>query len=260
MKHSKALKVFLYSIGIITVLWLTIPTLLIIPVSFTGQQSFAFPPKSWSFVNYENFFSNPAWIDSLILSIKIAVVVTVISTVVGTLASYALVIKKFRGSEIFQGVFLAPLIVPGIVVAVAVYLVFLTTGLVGTFWGYVGAHCVLAIPFVVVNVTASLTNFDTQLLRAGANLGASPLTVFRKITLPIILPGVFAGAIFAFVTSFDEVVVSLFIQAPGIQTLPVKMFISVANEVDPTIAAAATIVLLISASLLAVANMRNRKE
>lgn len=256
--RSLALRRTLIGIGVLVGAWLLVPTLIVIPISFSGNDSFQFPPSSWSLRHYETFFTDPSWLNSLLISVQLAAIVTVVATVLGTAASFALSRTAFAGRGVVNGLFLAPLIVPGIVIAVAVYVAFLQWGLIGTPLGFIAAHTVLALPFVVVNVTAALAGFDRMLERAAASLGASSLATFRRVTLPLIAPGLLSGAVFAFVTSFDEVVVSMFVQSPQLQTLPVRMFTSVTNEVDPTIAAASTVVIVVTTVLLALAASMRR--
>ncbi|GAA4560607.1 ABC transporter permease [Pseudonocardia xishanensis] len=260
MTGSPVLRRTLAVLGVLVGAWLVVPTLIVIPLSFSGEDSFAFPPRTWGVQHYVTFFTEQSWLTALLVSLQLAVIVTVVATVLGTMAAFALARSTFRGKGAVDGLFLAPLIVPGIVVAVAMYAAFLGWGLIGTPTGFVVAHTVLALPFVTVNVTAALSGFDRTLERAAASLGASSWATFRTVTLPIIRPGVFAGALFAFVTSFDEVVVSMFIQSPNLQTLPVRMFTSVTNEVDPTIAAASTVVLVVSTALLGLAGITRRNR
>lgn len=250
----------LIAFSVLVAAWLVVPTLIVIPISFTGESSFAFPPKSWSLQYYENFFTNPRWVNSLLNSLLIAIASMAIAAVLGTMAAYGLSIARFKGKQALHQLFLGPLIMPSIVIAVATYLVFLRWNLVGTLIGFIVIHALLGIPFVVTNVTTALSSFDYNLERAAAILGASRFKTFMQVTLPIIRPGIVAGALFAFVISFDEVVVSLFIQSPTLQTLPVRMYASVAEEVDPTISAASTIVLAVSAPLLLLANSRNKRK
>ncbi|MEU6262843.1 ABC transporter permease [Saccharopolyspora shandongensis] len=260
MTTGNRLRTSLIALGILIGAWLVVPTLIVVPISFSGEDSFAFPPKSWSLQHYATFFTEATWLSSLLVSIQLALIVTAVATVLGTMAAFALARTKFIGKGAIDGLFMSPLIVPGIVVAVAMYAAFLGWGLIGTPTGFIVAHTVLALPFVTVNVTASLAGFDRVLERASASLGASPWTTFWSVTFPLIRSGVLAGALFAFVTSFDEVVVSLFIQSPTLQTLPVRMFTSVTNEVDPTIAAASTVVLVVSTALLGLVTITRRNR
>lgn len=241
---------WLISIGVVVGAWLIAPVLIVIPLSFAGRDSFQFPPESWSTDYYVNFFTDRRWREALVASLILGVIVAIVATVLGTLAAFGLVRARFRGKGLVNGLVLAPLVAPGIVVAVAVFAVFLSWRLTGSLHGFVLAHSMLAIPFVVVTVTTSLQAFDRVLERAAASLGANRFQTFLRITLPNILPGVLTGALFAFVTSFDEVVVALYLQSPSFRTLPVKMYSSVSSETDPTIAAASTVILVLTTILI----------
>jgi len=240
--------------------WLIVPTLVVIPLSFTDRATFQFPPPGWSLRYYREFFADPAWLGSLLNSLQLALMVTVAATVLGVAATFALVRGRFRGKSLINGALVAPMMVPGIIVAIAVYAAFLDWQLVGTPQGYVVAHTVLALPFVVITVSSTLRTFDRRLEQAAASLGAGPVATFRQVTLPLLAPGIASGAVFAFVTSFDEVVVSLFIQSPELQTLPVRMFTSVTTEIDPTIAAAASLIVVLTTLLVLLPQLLRRSR
>jgi putative spermidine/putrescine transport system permease protein len=229
--------------GGLIALWLIAPILVVIPVSLNGNESFDFPPKTWSTRWYENLFSSPEWSAALWNSLQISGLVVVLATVLGTACAMGLDRGKLPGKALIRGLILSPMIIPVVIVAVGVYAVFLPWQLVGNTTGFVLAHTALAIPFVVVSVSTSLTGFDRRLEQAAASLGASPVATFFRVTLPLIMPGVFAGAVLAFITSFDEVVVALFLSNTNLRTVPVQMFNTLQN-VDPTIAAASTLVLI----------------
>ncbi len=169
---------------------------------------------------------------------------------VGTLAAFGLDRMKSSASGWLRLVLLTPMVVPGVVLGVGIYAVYLDTHLVGTLAGFVLAHTMLAIPFVLIAVSASLEVFDKRLELAAASLGADRLTTFRTVTLPLILPGLLSGLLFAFVTSFDEIIVSLFITSPYLKTLPVQIFTSITRDADPTVAAVGTILLLATTVLI----------
>ncbi|MGY1746547.1 ABC transporter permease [Blastococcus sp. SYSU D00695] len=232
---------------------LVAPTLVVIPLSFTDKPSFVFPPTGWSTRWYENLFTDQGWVDAALLSLQVGAIVTLIATVLGTAAALALVMGRGRWRVPTRGLVAAPTILPGIIVAIGIFSVFLKWGLTQTSTGYVLAHTALAIPMVVIAVSASLSTFDQQLLRAAHSLGAGPLATFRQVTLPLIAPGVLTGALFAFLTSFDEAIVSLFLSGPFARTLPVQIYQSVTAEIDPTIAAASTLLVAITTTLLVVA-------
>lgn len=224
--------------------WLVAPTLVVIPMSFADKKSLAFPPTGFSLRWYENFFTNPQWFGSLVTSARVALMVAVVATVIGTMAAIGIERMKSRTGGLIRAVLITPMIVPGVVLAVGVYAVYLDTQLVGTWAGYVLAHTLLAIPFVVIAVGANLAVFDARLETAAASLGASRLKTFFTITLPLILPGILSGALFAFVTSFDEVIVSLFITSPQLKTLPVQIFSSMTRDADPTVAAVGSLIFM----------------
>lgn len=244
--------VFVRVVTVLVGLLLVLPTLVVIPIGFTGKSTFAFPPETWSLRWYESFFEKPAWLLAFSHSIQIAVLATVVATVLGTAAAIGLHRwRRSRGRELTRTGLLLPMVVPGIVLAIGIYGVYTLTGLNGSLVGFVIAHALLGLPFVVVSVTVSLSTLDGDLERAAAGLGASPFAVLMRVTVPGILPGIITGALFAFVTSFDEVMVALFIKSPFLETLPVRMFTSVSTSIDPTIAAASTIVLVFTSLLLA---------
>lgn len=225
--------------------YLILPTVFVIPMSFGSTRSFAFPPKNLTFDLYRNFFSDERWLTSLQNSVVVGLLAALIATVVGTAAAVGLHHLRGKPAQIIRALLMVPLVAPAIVIAVAVYISFLKWHLVGTLQGYVLAHAAIAVPFVLVAVTSALSNFDSNLLRASASLGASPSRTFRRVTMPLIGKGILSGAVFAFVTSFDEVVIALFLRDPTFQTMPVQMYNSVTYEIDPTMAAASSLVVVV---------------
>ncbi|WP_336626318.1 MULTISPECIES: ABC transporter permease [unclassified Microbacterium] len=254
------LKIVLTVFAVVLVAWLILPTLVLVPISFSEKASFNFPAQGFSFQWYENFFTDRSWIRSTVLSIQIGLTVTVISVVLGTLAAFGLSKVKIRGRSLIENYLLTPMMVPGVVLAIGLYSVFLQYGLLGTFPGFVLAHTALALPLVILNVGTSIQGLDSRLELAAASLGADRVTTFFRVTLPLIAPGVVAGAVFAFVTSFDEVIVSLFIQSPGLQTLPVKIYRSVTQDTDPTVAAVAVLVTVLSVVIIGTAQTLSRSK
>lgn len=248
---------------LLVAVWLIAPTIVVVPMSFNEKKSLAFPPSGFSWQWYQNFFTNPEWSSSLVSSLKVAVVTAVFATIIGTLAAFGLDRMKSRVSGVLRAVLITPMIVPGVVLAVGIYAVYLDTQLVGTLTGFVLAHTMLAVPFVIIAVSASLEVFDTRLETAAISLGASRLTAFRTVTLPLIAPGMLSGLLFAFVTSFDEIIVALFITSPYLKTLPVQIFSSITRDADPTVAAVGTLLfiatsLVIGAGLLIGSRQRKR--
>ncbi|MGW9021453.1 ABC transporter permease [Leucobacter chromiiresistens] len=251
IKIHPVTRVVLWAFSVLVAFWLIAPTLVVIPLSFTGKASFAFPPETWSLQWYESFFSNRAWTSALTNSLLVGLLVALLATVLGLLAALGLrALTSKRMSTTLRIGLLAPMVVPGIVVAIGIYAVFLKLGLVGTVIGFVLAHTVLALPFTVIAITAGFAGFDDRLELAALSLGASRLKTFLTVTLPNIVPGIVSGALFAFVTSFDEVVLSLFIKSPYLNTLPVLMYASVTRDTDPTLAAAATVILVFTTVLV----------
>jgi putative spermidine/putrescine transport system permease protein len=236
------------------------PTLVVIPMSFSGGLTFEFPPKSWSWRWYGEFFGSDAWMSSLVTSLKIGLLVAVIATVVGVAAAMGLDRSRFFGRGSLRALVMAPMIMPGIVVAVALYAVFLRWQFNSTVIEFVLAHTVLALPFVVTSVSTSLVGYDRTLEIASASLGAPPLTTFWRITVPLLAPGVLSGFVFAFVTSFDEVVIALFLQTPDTRTLPVQMYNSITLEIDPTIAAASSLIIVVTTIILLLPQFSRRQR
>ncbi len=258
--RSRLPRVLLGLACLLVAIWLVAPTLVIIPMSFAQKKSLVFPPDGFSLQWYANFFSNPQWFGSLVVSLQIAAVVAVLATVLGTMAALGIERMRSRAGGLIRALLITPMIVPGVVLAIGIYAVYLDIRLVGTWTGYILAHTLLALPFVVIAVGANLAVFDERLETAAASLGASRLTTFFTITLPLILPGILSGMLFAFVTSFDEVIVSLFINSPALRTLPVQIFSSMTRDADPTVAAVGTLIflgttLVIGAGLLIGARM-----
>ncbi len=224
-------------------IWLVAPTLVVAPMSFNGVKSLSFPPRGFSWQWYQNFATSPDWSSSFFNSLKVACLVAVLATVLGTLAAFGLDRMRARSANLLRMLLLTPMVVPGVVLAIGIYAVYLDARLVGTLAGFVLAHTILALPFVLIAVTASLEVFDKRLETAAASLGAGAWTTFRTITLPLIAPGMLSGLLFAFATSFDEIIVSLFITNPYLRTLPVQIFSSITRDADPTVAAVGTILL-----------------
>src|ERR1700730_17117061 len=198
---------------------------------------------------------------SLKNSMIIGVASTVLSMVLGTLAALGLAHWKSKFKPLVLAVVLSPVVVPGVITAVGLYFFFAPIGLTGSYLGLILAHTALATPFVVIPVSATLQSFDMNLARAAASLGASPLYAFRRVILPLILPGLASGALFAFATSFDEVVIVLFMAGPEQRTLPREMFSGIRENISPTITAAAVILTTVSVILLAtLEGLRRRNE
>lgn len=240
-------------------LFLIAPILVIMPLSFNAEPYFSYPMPDLSTRWYEEFFTSERWQTALRNSIIVAVATTALSTALGTLAALGLSRPHFPGRATVMALLISPMVVPIVITAVGMYFFYAKIGLTNSFPGLILAHTALATPFVVITVTATLIGFDQTLIRAGASLGASPPRVFFKVMLPLILPGVISGALFAFVTSFDEVVVVLFLASPEQRTLPKQMFTGIREMISPTITAAATLLILFSVFMLTTVELLRRR-
>lgn len=242
----------LNAVGVLVAIWLIAPMLIVFPQSFAGIRTLEFPPPSWSTQWYHNLFTNPEWSDTMVRSIEVAVLVTIISVVLGTLAALGLVRGRFPGKVLVSSLIATPLIMPLVVFAIGTYALFLRWHITGSLEGFVPAHTALAVPFVVVLVTVGLRTFDERLEAAAVSLGASRVRAMLTVTLPLLMPSILTGALFAFLTSFDEILTSFFISTATVSTLPVQMYSSVIRGVDPTMAAAASVILVATALLMGV--------
>jgi len=243
-------RVLLVAIGSLTVFFLTVPTLLIVPMGFSSSQILTFPPPGWSLHWYERMLSDSQWTTGFFNSFLVATVTAIVSTILGTTAALGMVRGRFPGKSLANALILSPLVVPVIVIAIGMFSIYVRWKITGSLAGLVAAHSALAIPFVMVSVASALRTMDRNLETAAQSLGAGPGRTFARITLPIILPGVLTGALFAFLTSWDEVVVSIFLTTAKFRTLPVEMWEQVRQVVDPTVASVATTVLAVTTTVL----------
>ncbi len=248
-------------------MFLIMPILVIIPLSFNAEDFFTFTkemlaldPDGYSLKHYQDFFTNNDWQTALANSVRIAPMATLLATSFGTLAAIGLSQSYMPFRSAVMAVMISPMIVPLIISAAGMYFFYSRIGLQGTYWGVVLAHAALGTPFVIITVTATLVGFDKSLVRAAANLGAGPIRTFFKIQMPLILPGVISGALFAFITSFDEVVVVLFIGSASQKTLPWQMFTGLREQISPTILAVATVLITISIILLVTLELLRRRS
>ena len=248
--------------------FLIFPLLVIIPLSFNAVPFFTFTkemlsldPAGYSLKWYEDFFTNLNWQGAVWNSFYIAFFATILATFFGTLAALGLSSPHMPYKTLVMSLLISPMIVPLIISAAGMFFFYSRLGLQGTHLGVILAHAALGTPFVVITVTATLVGFDKSLIRAAANLGASPPRVFFKVIVPLILPGVISGGLFAFITSFDEVVVVLFVGSYKQRTIPWQMFSGIREQISPTILAVATLMVLVSViMLLALELLRRRNE
>lgn len=253
------MKLALWTFGILVLLFLLLPILVVVPLSFSSGSFLTYPLPGLSLRWYQSFFASDFWLPALWNSITVGTASAALATLLGLPAAFGLWRSDFPGKPVVMAVILAPMIVPAIVVAVALLLAFGPRGLANTFGGLVAAHAMLGVPFVVVTVLASLSRFDPVLLRAASSCGAGPWRAFLRVCLPRIMPGVAAGAVFAFATSLDETVVVLFLAGPGQRTLPRQMFAGLNDEISLTVMAAATLMILLSLLLLGAVSLLRRK-
>ena len=252
-------RMLLLALGGLTVFFLMVPTIVVVPMSVTASNALTFPPEGFSTRWYEKMLTDPQWSTGFANSARVALLVALLSTVLGTLGALGTVRGRFPGKSVVNALILSPLIVPLIIIAIGMFSVFVRWKLAGSLVGLVLAHTALAVPFVVVNVATSLRTIDRNLELAAQSLGAGPVRTFRRITLPIILPGVLSGALFAFITSWDEVVVSIFLTSARFRTLPAEMWEQVRQVVDPTVAAVSTTLLAVTTTILLVAFVVRRQ-
>lgn len=257
--RDRAARAALWVFSILVLVFLVLPILAIVPLSFNSGSFLSYPLAGWSLRWYRELFGSSDWMQAFRNSALIACASAALSTPLGALAAFGL-LRLPKGLRVAGiALLLSPLFVPVIVTAVAAYFLYAPLGLANTFLGLVLAHTVLATPLVTVLAQASLQGVDFHLLRAGASLGASPGLVFVRVLLPLIAPGIFAGAVFAFMTSFDETVIAIFLAGPGQRTLPLQMFNGVREQISPAITAAATSLVVISVLLLLVAEWLRRR-
>ena len=246
--------------------FLIAPIIIIIPLSFNSVPFFTFTqemlsldPAGYSLKWYEDFFTNRNWQGAVQNSFIIAFFATIIATALGTIAALGLSRAEMPAKSVIMGILISPMIVPLIISAAGMYFFYTKVGLAATHVGIVLAHAALGTPFVVITVTATLVGFDQSLIRAAAMLGASPTVTFFKVIVPLILPGVISGALFAFITSFDEVVVILFVGSFEQRTIPWQMFSGIREQISPTILAVATLLVIVSIMLLTSVELLRRR-
>lgn len=236
-------------VTVVGILFLVGPILFMIPLSFGTSPNLKYPLTGLTLDWYRKVLEPQPWMFALKNSILIAIPVTVVSTALGTAAAFGLHLSKSRSSVLFRGLFLAPLVVPSVITALALYFLMSYVGLLGTFLGVIIGHVTICVPFVVLMVTVSIRHLDPGLVKAALSLGASPINAFRTVTLPLILPGLAAGAILAFIQSFDEVILAVFLAGPSQYTLPRQLFSALEFRLDPSIIAVSTILVVVTAVL-----------
>jgi putative spermidine/putrescine transport system permease protein len=252
MTRGMAGKVLWRALIALLYLFVLAPILVVLVVSFDTSPYLVFPPTGFSFHSYALVFSNHGFVRGFQVSVVVAVVVAVLATTIGTMASLALVRRRFRGRAAMSALFLSPLLVPHVVLALALLLLFSPVALTDTYPGLILAHLGITIPYTIRTVSASLATADTSCEKAARVLGAGPVTTFRRITLPLIRPGLVAGAVTAFLISFDEAVIALFVTGNRVSPLPVQILQYVQYRTDPQVAALSVYVILLSVLAVAV--------
>ena len=240
-------------------IFLVTPVVAIIPLSFNAGSFLSYPLAGWSLRWYRELANSPEWIAAMRNSLIIATSTAALATPLGTLAALGLMRLPPKAREPMLALLLSPLFVPVIVTAVGVYFLYAPVHLANNHLGLILAHTTLAAPFVILVVQASLQGVDSSLLRAGSSLGAPPVSVFLRVLLPLIAPGVTAAAVFAFMASFDETVVTIFLAGPAQRTIPLQMFNGVRDQISPAITAAATLIIVVSVVLLGAAELLRRR-
>lgn len=253
-------RVVLYSMSALVLFFLMVPILAIIPLSFNSGTFLTYPLDGLSLRWYHEFINSVQWTRALKNSFIIGLSSAALATILGTMAALGLTRANFRGKGLVMAILLSPMIVPVVITAVGFYFFFAPLGLTASYTGLIMAHTALGTPFVVITVSATLQGFDVSLARAAASLGANPVVTFFRVILPLIAPGVFSGTLFAFATSFDEVVVVLMVAGPEQRTLPREMFSGLRENISPTITAVATIMILVSVVMLASLELLRRRN
>lgn len=252
-----------YAIGVIV--FLIAPLLIIVPLSFNAEPYFTFTskmlslnPEGFSLRWYSDIVDNPQWLEAIGNSLVIAIASTFLATVLGTLAAIGLARSNMPFRDFFMALLISPLVVPIVIAAAGMYFFYSSVGLAQTHLGIILAHTALGVPFVVITMTATLSGFDRNLIRAAGSLGADPITTFYRVTLPLVAPGMISGALFAFAASFDEVVTVLFLGGPEQRTIPRQMWSGIREQISPTILAVATLLIVFSSLLLLAVEMLRR--
>ena len=248
-------KAILYLFVCLVLFFLIVPNLIVVPISFNESSLLLFPPKGFSLQWYSRYWELPGWVDATVTSFVVAISTAIVSVVIGSFAAYGLVRGRLAGGKALNSLFMLPVIIPSLVTAIALFNVLSYLRLTGTLLGFVIGHTVVAVPFVITIMTASLRSIDLSVENAARNLGASRLTAIRRVTLPMAMPGLISAGLFAFLISFDELLIALFISSPTVATLPKKLWDGIRFEIEPTLAAVSTLLVILSLLILAMAGV-----
>ena len=253
-------RLWLYTIAMLVMVFLVIPTLLVIPMSFSASQYLEFPPRQWSLRWYQSYVASTSWMQATATSLKAGVMTALFATPLATMAAYGLRQSRFRQTNPLTMLLLAPMVVPVILIGIGVFYAYVKLKLVNTMLGLVLAHSMLAIPVVMLVVGSALKTFDMDQELVARSLGASRLKAFLLVTLPQIQFSVITGAVLAFLTSFDEIIVSLFVSGGDNSSLTRNMFNALRDQVDPTIAAISTLIISVTTLLLVITQFVGRSK
>lgn len=251
-------RLWLYALGGLIVLFLLLPALIVIPMSFSDSRFLQFPPDVWSLRWYRAYFSSLEWREATYVSFVVAVLTMLLATPLGTAAAYGLHVSRLRAARLIHIALTAPLIIPVILIGIGVFFLYARAGLNSTILGLVLAHSTLAIPFVLITVASGLQGYDLNQELVARSLGANRVVAFFTITLPQIRFPVMSGALLAFITSLDEVIVALFVAGGDRATLTKRMFTALRDEIDPTVAAISSLLILLSLVLLLMTQLLGR--
>ena len=243
-------RLWLYCLAVIIMCLLVIPTVIVIPMSFSDSQYLEFPPQTWSLRWYHEYLDTPRWVNATVTSFKVASLTMLVATPFGTMAAYGLFVSGSRLGKMVFFMLMTPMIVPVILIAIGTFYVFGKLGLVNSILGLVLAHTVLSLPIVMIIITAALRTYDLNQERVAQSLGSTRLRAFFEITLPQLKFSILTAALLAFLTSFDEVIISIFLSGGGNSTLTKQMFSALRDYIDPTIAAISTLMILLSTGLM----------
>ena len=248
-------KALLYVFVALALFFLMLPNFMVFPFSISPTSLMEFPPRGFSLQWYEKYFTQPGWLDATWTSFYVAIMTMIISVMIGSLAAYGLVRGRFPGKRVINAFILLPIIIPTLFTAVAIFKLYSDLRLTGTILGFVIGHCILAIPFVITIMAATLRGIDPDIENAARNLGAGRLKTVWYVTFPLARQGMLSSALFAFLVSFDELLIAIFISSPTVNTLPKKLWEGIRLEIDPSLAAVSSILVLVSIVILGLAGL-----
>ena len=252
---SHGQRLWLYAFSALIMVWLVAPTLVVVPMSFSDSQYLEFPPEVWSTRWYDHYFGSPMWMSATATSLTAAFLTMLLATPIGVLAAYGLHASEMRINRFIFALLITPMIVPLILIAIGAFYVYVKLSILYTLTGLVLAHSMLALPLVLVVTASGLKSYDMNQEMAARSLGASRARAFLTVTLPQIRFSVITAALLSFLTSFDEVVVAMFISGGDNSTLTRNMFNALRDQIDPTIASISTIMILITSGLMVLAQL-----